>query len=83
MVRVATDGRVPSGNGDLLVGALRARLLSWLDIKDGALVGEQQLFEGAFGRIRDVRIAADGAIWVLTDDDNGGSVRITAAGGGC
>jgi glucose/arabinose dehydrogenase len=35
------------------------------------------MFEGVFGRIRDVKIAPDGAIWLLTDDDDGQVIRIS------
>lgn len=65
--------------GDLLVGSLKFELLSRLDIENGAVVGEERLFEGAFGRIRDVRVAPDGAIWLATDEDPGAIWRITPA----
>ena len=47
--------------GDLLVGALKFQLLSRLDRDASGKIGkESRMFEGAFGRIRDVKIAPDG-----------------------
>ena len=37
------------------------------------------MFEGEFGRIRDVNIAPDGSIWLLTDEDDGQIIRISRA----
>jgi glucose/arabinose dehydrogenase len=64
--------------GDLLVGALKFQLLSRLDRDAGGKIGkESRMFEGAFGRIRDVKVAPDGSIWLLTDEDDGQVVRIS------
>lgn len=71
----------PEWNGDFFVGALKFRLLSRLDRgADGKISGEERMFDGRFGRIRDVNIAPDGSIWLLTDEDNGAVVQITRAG---
>lgn len=70
----------PEWQGDLLVGALRAQLLARLDRNESAeIVGEERMFEGAFGRIRDVKVAPDGALWLLTDQNNGAVVRVSRA----
>ena len=45
----------------------------------GAVLGEERMFEGAFGRIRDVRVAPDGAVWLATDDSHGKLIRISRA----
>jgi aldose sugar dehydrogenase len=64
--------------GDLLVGALKFQLLSRLARDVSGKIGkETRMFEGVFGRIRDVKIAPDGAIWLLTDDDDGQVIRIS------
>lgn len=69
----------PEWQGDLLVGALKFQLLSRLDMENGEVVGEEQLFERAFGRIRDVRVGPEGAIYLLTDARNGRIIRIVPA----
>lgn len=74
------DGEMfPEWRGDLLVGALKFELLARLEMEGDRVVGEERLFAGAFGRIRDVRVGPDGAIWLVTDEDPGAIVRITPA----
>lgn len=65
--------------GDLLVGSLKFQLLVRLDMEDGQVVGEERLFEGAFGRIRDVRVGPDGAIYLATDERKGQIIRVSPA----
>ncbi|WP_421857698.1 PQQ-dependent sugar dehydrogenase [Oricola sp.] len=68
----------PEWDGDLLVGALKYRLLSRLDRDEtGAIVGEERMLAGEFGRVRDVTVAPDGSVYLLTDEDPGAIVRIT------
>lgn len=69
----------PAWKGSLLAGALKFQLLSRLEMDGDKVIGEEQLFKGAFGRIRDVRTGPDGAIYLATDDRNGKIVRITPA----
>lgn len=67
----------PQWRGDALVGALKYRLVARLDVEDGAIVGEERLFDDQIGRIRDVAVGPDGAIWLLTDEGRGGLWRAT------
>ncbi len=68
----------PEWQGDLLVGALKFELLSRLDRDSaGKILAEERYFEGEFGRIRDVNVGPDGAIYLLTDDDDGAIIRLT------
>ena len=71
----------PQWNGNLLVSALKFELLARL-VRDesGAVVAEERLFEGEFGRIRDVKVAPDGSILMLTDGDGGALLRVSAPG---
>ena len=70
----------PEWRGDLLVGALKFQLLSRLDRDDkGAVLEEYRMFEDEFGRIRDVNVAPDGSIWLLTDEADGAVIRISRA----
>jgi glucose/arabinose dehydrogenase len=60
--------------GRLLVGSLKFRYLAMLEIKDGRVVSEQPLLGHLNQRIRDVRLAGDGWIYVLTDDSRNGQL---------
>ncbi len=59
---------IPEWKNNLFAGALKDQLLSRLEIEDGKVVHEEQILEGEFGRIRDVRNFSDGALWLLTED---------------
>lgn len=69
----------PGWKGDLFVGALKDQLLARLDREGDGITGEERLFEGVFGRIRDVREAPDGSIWFATDDSPGALWRMAPA----
>lgn len=73
----------PAWDGDLLVGALKDRMLVRLDVENGAIVDEERLFRNSFGRVRDVRMGPDGAIWLLTDESDGELLRIAPSDGVC
>lgn len=70
----------PEWKGDLLAGSLKFALLSRLDRdENGKILGEERMLEGEFGRIRDVNVAPDGAVWLLTDENPGVIVRLSRA----
>lgn len=71
---------LPEWQGDLLAGGLSGQLLVRLDMDGDAIVGEERLFAGQLGRIRDVRVGPDGAIYLLTDEDNGRLIRVAPEG---
>lgn len=71
---------MPAWQGDLLAGGLSGQLLVRLDVEGDTIVGEERLFEGQLGRIRDVRVGPDGAIYLLTDEDNGRLIRVAPEG---
>lgn len=62
--------------GDILVAGLRAETLVRLDIDGERVVGEERFAPGV-GRIRDVAESEDGALWIVTDEDNGVLARLT------
>lgn len=70
----------PGWQGDLLVGALAAQLLSRLTLDGERVVAEERLLAGALGRIRDVRVGPDGLVYLLTDEDAAGLYRLEPAG---
>lgn len=68
----------PAWQGDLILGALAAGGVRRLDVDaSGHIVGEQRVFPSITARVRDVRIAPDGAIWVTTDEARGRVLRVT------
>ena len=70
----------PQWQGNLFVGALKYQMLVRMEVENGKVISEERLLEGEYGRIRDVRAFGDGAIWLLTDEDDGKLLRITPAG---
>ena len=66
-----TGDAFPPWRGNLFTGALKERRLVRLVLKDNKVVGEEHLLVDRGERIRDVRQGPDGALYVVTDDDNG------------
>jgi glucose/arabinose dehydrogenase len=58
-------------NNSLLLGALADRNLIRLSLDGDKIVGEERLLGDLGKRIRDVRVANDGKVYVLTDEDDG------------
>lgn len=68
----------PEWNGDLLAGALVDQEVRRIDLDaSGRVIGQEPLFAELEARIRDVRVAPDGAVWLLTDEENGRVLRVT------
>lgn len=68
----------PEWAGDLLVGALVDREVRRVRLsRDGAVLGQESLLKELGARIRDVRVAPDGALWVTTDDPAGKVIRVS------
>jgi glucose/arabinose dehydrogenase len=68
--------RFPAWKGNLFVGALKARMLVRLELDGERIVHEERMLQGLLGRIRDVRSAPDGLIYLLTDEDDGVLARL-------
>ena len=71
-----TGSEFPRWRGNLFVGALAARHLQRVVVRDGAVVSQEVLLEDRLGRIRDVRQGPDGRLWLLTDERRGALYRI-------
>lgn len=67
----------PGLKHSLLIGSLKEQHVDRLVLKDGKVVGEERLFTDIGGRVRDVVVGPDGAIYVVTDEDDGKLIRIT------
>ncbi|MGI2261166.1 PQQ-dependent sugar dehydrogenase [Shewanella sp. GXUN23E] len=66
-------------HGNLLLGSLKFGLLVRLELRDGKVVAQEQLLNNQFGRIRDVAVGPDDAIYLLTDSNDGQLLRLTPA----
>lgn len=71
---------IPGWKGSLLVGALAARMLVRLELDGRRVVREHRLLEDEIGRIRDVRVGPDGAVYLLTDAAAGALWRLAPTG---
>ena len=68
----------PGWNGNLLVAGLKEKHIARLVIEDDRVVGEERLLTDLGERVRDVAVAADGAVWAVTDEQDGKLVRLAA-----
>ena len=66
-----TGDAFPAWRGSLFVGALRERRLVRLALENDRVTGEEHLLADRGKRIRDVRQGRDGALYVVTDEDDG------------
>ncbi len=73
-------GAFPDWQGDLFVGGLKSTALVRLELDGDKVVSEERLLEDLSLRIRDVAEGPDGAIYVITDEDDGEILRIAPAG---
>jgi aldose sugar dehydrogenase len=71
----------PDWKGNILIGSLNPGLLVRLIMKDGKVAREERYLADLRERIRDVRQAPDGSLYLLTDSRNGRVLRVTPAPG--
>jgi len=71
-----SGSQFPQWQGSLLIGALRGQMLVRLTLDGEKVVGEERLFQGRPGRIRDVRMGPDGLVYLLTDEAQGALLRL-------
>ncbi|WP_428982941.1 PQQ-dependent sugar dehydrogenase [Pseudohoeflea coraliihabitans] len=71
----------PEWQGDIFVAALKFQLLVRLDHdpESGEIRSEERLLKGDFGRLRDVITASDGALLIVTDEEDGKLLRLSNA----
>ncbi|MGB0957286.1 MAG: PQQ-dependent sugar dehydrogenase [Litorivicinus sp.] len=73
-----TGSEHPQWHGSWLIGALKFQTLVQLTpTQDGW--DETRWFTGAIGRIRDIKVSPEGAVWVLSDSQDGSLYRVTRA----
>jgi aldose sugar dehydrogenase len=70
----------PQWRTSVLVGALAGKAILRLELgADDKVVNEEPLLRDLNERIRDVRVFPDGAVYVLTDSQNGKLLKLTPA----
>jgi glucose/arabinose dehydrogenase len=74
-----TGDAFPAWRGNAFAGALVQRHLQRLELDGEKVVKEERLLVGLGERIRDVRQAPDGTIWVLTDGRGARVLRLSPA----
>ena len=67
----------PEWKGNFFVGGLSVRALVRLVVQDDRVVGEEHLLTERNARIRDVEQGPEGALYLLTDDENGKLLELT------
>jgi glucose/arabinose dehydrogenase len=72
-----TGDAIPAWQGNLLIGGLSSEALVRLTLDGEEVKAEERIPMAA--RIRDVRQAPDGSVYLLTDEDNGKILRLSLA----
>ncbi len=68
--------RFPEWEGNLFIGSLVDTHLLRLEIENDRVVHQERLLDGVLGRVRDVRLGPDEALYLLTDEASSGIYRI-------
>ncbi|MDW7747108.1 PQQ-dependent sugar dehydrogenase [Halomonas sp.] len=69
----------PAWQGHLMAGGLASERLVRLALDGDRVVEREVILEGEIGRIRDVRLGRDGALYLLSDHADGGLYRLVPA----
>jgi glucose/arabinose dehydrogenase len=73
------DGAMfPGWRGNLLVAGMKEKHIARLVLEGNRVVGEERLLTDLGERVRDVAVGPDGAVWAITDEQNGKLVRLAA-----
>jgi glucose/arabinose dehydrogenase len=71
-----TGSLIPEWRNNLFIAALGGMHIVRLIIKDNKVIGEERLLEDQHKRFRDVVQGPDGALYAITDEDDGRIYRI-------
>lgn len=72
-----TGDAFPAWKGSLFVGGMKDRKLVRLTLENDRVSGEEHLLDDRDQRIRDVRQGPDGALYIVTDQQNGELWKVT------
>ena len=75
-----TGDLFPAWKGSLFIGSLVGEHLARLTLQDKRVVGEERLLTDLEQRIRDVVQGPEGAIYVITDEDDGKILKLVPKG---
>lgn len=76
MAFITSDRYGTAWKGQMVVGALKSRMLERLAVQDGRVTARHLLLPKLGQRVRDVREGPDGWLYVLTDAGNGQLLRL-------
>lgn len=79
MAFITSDRYDAAWKGQMVVGALKSRMLERLTLHDGRITARHLLLPRLGLRVRDVRQGPDGWLYLLTDDSNGQLMRLQIA----
>jgi aldose sugar dehydrogenase len=71
-----TGDAFPAWKNNLFIGGMGATSLVRLTLENGRVTGEEHLLRNRGQRVRDVRQGPDGALYIVTDQDNGELWRV-------
>ncbi len=71
--------RFPAWQHSLFIGALAQKELIRLQLNGDKVMAEERLLSDRGERIRDVRIGADGYVYLLTDESDGKLLKVGLA----
>jgi aldose sugar dehydrogenase len=66
-----TGGAFPEWRNNLFVGSMKDQMLVRLTLENDRVSGEEHLLKGRGQRVRDVRQGPDGALYLVTDEEQG------------
>src|SRR5690606_21206010 len=74
---IYTGDLFPEWKGNFLIAGLSSKALIRLELKDNRVVGEERLLADRGDRIREVVQGPEGAVYLLTDDDDAELLKLT------
>ena len=77
MTFVPEGSQFPQYEGDLLVTSLKFKSLYHVRVEGETVTGESVILDRRLGRLRDVEVGPDGAIYLLNDESKGGVYRLS------